>query len=135
MPVGSDDSESSDLTSYYCIDCDTRNELGSDALPFVCGIKYSCNDERIGNHGEIIPLSAAQLAHYQVCITFDLETGTETLAAGNTVHVRNDREQDGETSGSNTNATILVCYGMGRSAKLCPIDQGAIRTQSTSVGS
>jgi hypothetical protein len=32
MSVGYDDSESSDLTSYYCIGCDSRHELGSGAL-------------------------------------------------------------------------------------------------------
>jgi hypothetical protein len=49
MSVGSDDSESSDLTSYYCLDCDTRHELGSDASPFVCGIKYSSDKESIAS--------------------------------------------------------------------------------------
>ncbi|KAK1630576.1 hypothetical protein QYE76_004891 [Lolium multiflorum] len=34
MFVGSDDSGSSDLTSYYYIGCDNRHELGSDALVF-----------------------------------------------------------------------------------------------------
>ena len=33
---GSSDLTSSDLTSYYCIDCDTRHDLGSDATPYVC---------------------------------------------------------------------------------------------------
>jgi hypothetical protein len=44
MSVRSDDSESSDLTLFYCIDCDTRHELGSDAPPFVCGVKYSSDE-------------------------------------------------------------------------------------------
>jgi hypothetical protein len=50
MTVGSDDSGSSDLTSYYCFDCDTKHELGSDTAPFVCGIEYSSDRESIGKH-------------------------------------------------------------------------------------
>jgi hypothetical protein len=49
MSIGSDDSVSSDLTSYYCFDCDTRHEFGSDASPFVCGIKYSSDKESIAS--------------------------------------------------------------------------------------
>jgi hypothetical protein len=57
--------------SYYCLDCDNRHELISDAPPFVCGIKYSSNKESIGHHGDIIPLSTRWLAQYQVYVTFD----------------------------------------------------------------
>jgi hypothetical protein len=35
VSVGFDDSESSDLTSYYCTSCDCRHELASDA-PLLC---------------------------------------------------------------------------------------------------
>jgi hypothetical protein len=55
MSVGSDGSGSSDLTSYYCLDCDTRHELGSDASAFVCGIKYSSNGESTDEHNNSTP--------------------------------------------------------------------------------
>jgi hypothetical protein len=57
----------------------------------VCGIEYSSNEESIGNHGDIISLSTARLAQYQVSGTFDPESGTETPAGSNTAHVRNDQ--------------------------------------------
>ena len=49
MSVGSDDSASSDLTSYYCLNCDTRHGLGSDDTPFVCSARYSSDEESIGS--------------------------------------------------------------------------------------
>jgi hypothetical protein len=108
MFVGSDDSESSDLTSYYCFDCDTRHEFGTDVLPFVCGIKHSSDEESIGKCDDNIPLSTARPAQYQVYVTFDPEARTETLVADITAHVRRNRRQDGEASDRNANTTILV---------------------------
>jgi hypothetical protein len=108
MFVGSDDSESLDLALYYCTCCDSRHEVGSDAPPFVCGIKYSVDKESIDNHGDIIPISAARLARYQVCVTFDPETGAEVPAGGDIAHTNNDRQRDGEANGNNTDTTILV---------------------------
>jgi hypothetical protein len=43
MSVGFDDSMSSDLTSYYCLHCDSRHGLGSDDTSFV----YSANTLRM----------------------------------------------------------------------------------------
>jgi hypothetical protein len=110
MFVESDDSKSSGLTSYNCIDCDTRHELGSDAAPFVCSVKYSSDEESIDRYGEIIPPFKAWLAQYQVCVTFDPEAETETPAAGNAACVRNNQLQDGETGDINANTTILVSH-------------------------
>jgi hypothetical protein len=108
MSVRSYDSESSDLTSYYCIDYDTRHELRSDAPPFACVVEYSSNKESIGKLGDIIPLSTTRLAQYQVYVTFDPETGVKTPAGGNTARINNDQRWDGEASGGNANTTILV---------------------------
>jgi hypothetical protein len=100
MSVGSDDSGSSDLTSYYCIGCDTWDELGPDAPPFVCGVKYSSDEESIGNDNDIIRLPAARVARYQIS-AIDPVTGVEILSGRNTGH-------DAEASGSNAGATITV---------------------------
>jgi hypothetical protein len=108
MSVGSDDSGSSDLTSFYCIGCDARHELGSDAPPFVCGTKYSSDEESVDNHGDIIRLPAARLARYQVSIIIDPVTGVETPAGSNAWRANNDRRRNGEASGSDTNTTISV---------------------------
>jgi hypothetical protein len=71
MSVGSDDSEYSDVTSYCCINCDTRHELGSDAPPLVCDTKYFSDEESIDNCDNIIPLPTARLARYQVFVVID----------------------------------------------------------------
>jgi hypothetical protein len=108
MSIRSDDSESLDLTSYYCIDYDTRHELGSDAPPFVCGIKYSSNEESIGRHGDIIPLTVARMARYQVRVTFDPDTGAEIPAGGNTPRTNSERQRDAEASGNTTDNTFSI---------------------------
>ena len=62
LSVGSDDSGSSDLTSYYCLDCDVRHDLGSDATPFVCDSNYLSADDNIRDMHAIVRAPAAQLA-------------------------------------------------------------------------
>jgi hypothetical protein len=42
------------------------HELGSDTPPFVCGIKYSSDKESTDKNDDIIALTVAQLARYQV---------------------------------------------------------------------
>ncbi len=100
MSVGSDDSGSSDLTSYYCIGCDARHELGSDAPPFVCGTKYSSDEESIGNTSSIIRVPASLPARYQI-FAIDPVTGVEIPPGRNTGH-------NAEASGSNAGTTISV---------------------------
>ena len=76
LSVGSDDSASSDLTSYYCLDCDVRHELGSDAEPFICDSNYlTANDDIRGMH-EIVRAHAATSARYQI-YAIDPATGNE----------------------------------------------------------
>jgi hypothetical protein len=108
MSVGSDDSGSSDLTSYYCLDCDTRHKLGSDALPSICGIKYSSGEESIGNIGSVTHVPAVHLARYQIS-AIDPVTGAEIPPDGNTGHDDNNRpRRDAKASGSNTGTTVTV---------------------------
>ncbi|KAK1668475.1 hypothetical protein QYE76_056634 [Lolium multiflorum] len=40
MSVGSDDPASSEMTSFYCLHCDTRHGLGSSDTPFICNAQY-----------------------------------------------------------------------------------------------
>jgi hypothetical protein len=49
MSVGSDDSGSSDLTSYYFLNCDTGHGQGSKDTPFVCSAGCSSDEESIGS--------------------------------------------------------------------------------------
>ena len=76
LSVGSDNSASSDLTSYYCLDCDVRHELGSDAEPFICDSNYfNINDDIRGMH-DIMRVPAAASARYQI-YAIDPATGNE----------------------------------------------------------
>jgi hypothetical protein len=79
MSVGSDDSESSDLTSYYCLDCDTRHELSSDASPFVCGVKYSSDEESIDKENDVVALTTMQVAHRQSASSSTLKRESRSL--------------------------------------------------------
>jgi hypothetical protein len=74
----------------------------------VGGIKYSSDEERIGTHGDAIPLIVARMARYQVRVTFDPDTGAKIPAGGNTPRTNNERQRDGEASGSNANSTFSV---------------------------
>ncbi|KAK1663306.1 hypothetical protein QYE76_051465 [Lolium multiflorum] len=49
MSVGSDDPVPSEMTSYYCINCDTRHGLGSSDTPFICNAYYSSGEDSIGS--------------------------------------------------------------------------------------
>jgi hypothetical protein len=106
LSIEYDDSESSDLMSYYCLDCDTRNELGFDTPPFVCGTVYSSDEESISKRNDNILLSAARPAQRQVFVTFGSETGTKTPDADNIMCDRSYQWKDGRASNNNT--TILV---------------------------
>jgi hypothetical protein len=56
----------------------------------VCGIKYSFDEESIGNTGRIIRLPAAHLARYQIS-AIDPVTGAEVPPGGNTGRGDNNR--------------------------------------------
>ncbi|KAK1631461.1 hypothetical protein QYE76_005776 [Lolium multiflorum] len=69
MSVGSDDSMSSDLTLYYCLNCDTRHGLGSDDTTFVCSANYSSDEESIDN---FTGTATWKVAHHQICAILNL---------------------------------------------------------------
>ena len=66
LSVGSDDSGSSDLTSYYCIDYDTRYDLGPGATPYVCEPNRPSNNNDIGDIHTITRVPAAEMARYLI---------------------------------------------------------------------
>ena len=61
MSVGSDDLTSSELTSYYCLNCDTRHGLGSSDTPFVCNAQYSSGEDSIDS---IVQGTTRRTAHH-----------------------------------------------------------------------
>nr|XP_051222189.1 uncharacterized protein LOC127340486 [Lolium perenne] len=108
MSVGSDDSDSSDLTSYYCLDCDTRHELGSEASPFVCGIKYSSDEESTDEYNDPTPMTTMQAAHHQIRVIINAQTGAKISSGERTPRGNGERRLDGEASSSNANTTFSV---------------------------
>ena len=80
LSVGSDDSGSSDLTSYYCLDCDVRHDLGSDATPFVCDSNYFSNDDNVREIQALARVPAPAVARYQI-FAIDPATGREAGAS------------------------------------------------------
>ncbi|KAK1632147.1 hypothetical protein QYE76_006462 [Lolium multiflorum] len=79
MSVGSDDPTSSELTSYYCLNCDTRHGLGSSDTPFICNAQYSSGEDSIDS---IVQGTTRRTAHHQVYVANNTgntrreETGT-----------------------------------------------------------
>ena len=80
LSVGSDDSASSDLTSYYCLDCDVRHDLGSDADPFIYDSNYFATNDDIRGMHDIVRAPAATLARYQIYV-IDPATGADVPEA------------------------------------------------------
>lgn len=68
MTIGSDDSMLSDITSYYCLNCDTRHGLGSSDTPFVCSARYSSGEESIDN---AVRMTTWRMARHQVYVTLN----------------------------------------------------------------
>ncbi|KAK1664329.1 hypothetical protein QYE76_052488 [Lolium multiflorum] len=63
MSVGSDDPASSELTSYYCLNCDARHGLGSSDTPFICNAQYSSGEDSVDS---IARGTTRRSAHHQV---------------------------------------------------------------------
>src|SRR3954447_17389631 len=80
--IGTDDSDS---TSYYCPNCDTRHDLKSNAVPYVCDANRNFNNlytnlnfDNADVHRDytITRASLADLARYQI-YAIDPVTGNE----------------------------------------------------------
>jgi hypothetical protein len=79
---------------------DTMHELGSEALPFVCGTKYFSDEERNGNTGSITRVPSSHLARYQIS-GIDPMTGAKIPLGRNAGH-------NAEASGSNAGTIVTV---------------------------
>jgi hypothetical protein len=66
----------------------------------MCGIKYSSDEENIGNTSSITRVPASHLARYQI-FAIDPVTRAEVPSGRNTGH-------NAEASGSNTGTTVTV---------------------------
>ena len=66
--------------SYYCLDCDVRHELGSDAEPVICDSNYFYTNDAIRGMHDIVRAPAATLARYQIYV-IDSSTGADVPEA------------------------------------------------------
>jgi hypothetical protein len=105
MSVGSDDSAWSDLTSYYCLNCDTRHGLGLDDTSFVCSAKYSSGEESIDN---IARVTTWRVAHHQIYAILNPITGEGPSDGEHTPRVNPGGHRNIETSASNDDSTYTI---------------------------
>ncbi|KAK1696300.1 hypothetical protein QYE76_012997 [Lolium multiflorum] len=71
MSVGSDNPAPSEMTSYYCLNCDTRHGLGSSDTPFICSAQYSSGEDSVD--------SIAKKAAGGTFMSITLEAATKLL--------------------------------------------------------
>jgi hypothetical protein len=105
MSVGSDDSGSSDLTSYYYLNYDTRHGLGSDDTPFVYSAKYSFDKQSIDN---ITVEAASKAAHHHVYSIINPHRGVEISEGERTPCVNRDGRRNAEACGSNDDSAYTI---------------------------
>ena len=114
LSVGSDDSASSDLTSYYCLDCDVHHDLGSDATPFVCDSNYSANNDNIREVQTPARAPVLAMARYQIFV-IDPATGREAKASTSSGSVSvSQAEWDASQHAMSTTLACLLAYHQER---------------------
>jgi hypothetical protein len=105
MFVGSDDSASSDLMSYYCLNCDTRHGLGSADTSFVCSAKYSSDEESIDS---ITRTATWRVAHHQIYAILNSVNGEGPSEGEHTPHVNRGGRRNVENSASNDDGAYTI---------------------------
>jgi hypothetical protein len=60
MSVGSDNPAPSEMTSYYCLNYDTRHGLGSSDTPFICSAQYSSGEDSVDSVAKEVTWRAAR---------------------------------------------------------------------------
>jgi hypothetical protein len=105
MSVGSDDSGSSDLTSYYFLNCDTGHGQGSKDTPFVCSAGCSSDEESIGSIARAATWEAARHLVYDI---INHVTGDETSEGERIPRVNRGRRRNVETSASNDDSAYTI---------------------------
>jgi hypothetical protein len=127
MSVGSDDSGSSDPTSYYCNNCDTRHELGSKDTPFIYNAGYSSDGESIDN----IPKATTWEAdRHQIYAILSPITGEEISEGERTPQNNRNRRRNTKASATNDDNAYTITdeeWTIARDAiaNLTPIPIGA----------
>jgi hypothetical protein len=103
MSVGSDDSSSSKLTSYYCLNCDTRHGLGSTDTPFICNAQYLSGEDSIDS---TILRTNQRAARHQVYVANN--TGNARRRGDEDHTPRSSRRASFEDSASNRDSDYTI---------------------------
>ncbi|KAK1695364.1 hypothetical protein QYE76_012061 [Lolium multiflorum] len=103
MSVGSDEPTSSELTSYYCSNCDARHGLGSSDTPFICNARYSSGEDSVGS---IARRATRRTAHHQVYVANN--TGNTRHGGDGDRTPRSSRRASFENSASNRDSDYTI---------------------------
>jgi hypothetical protein len=99
MSVGSDNPAPSEMTSYYCLNCDTRHGLGSSDTPFICSAQYSSGEDSVDI---IVKEVTWKAAHHQVYVANN--TGNARNRGDGDYTPHSSRRLSFENSASNNNS-------------------------------
>ncbi|KAK1669328.1 hypothetical protein QYE76_057487 [Lolium multiflorum] len=131
MSVGSDDPASSELTSYYCSNCDARHGLGSSDTPFICNARYSSGEDSVGS---IARRATRRSAHHQVYAANN--TGNTRHGGDGDRTPRSSRRASFENSASNRDSDYTIAdeeWAAARAAVLnnTPLPAGTSRPEGS----
>ncbi|KAK1683241.1 hypothetical protein QYE76_044089 [Lolium multiflorum] len=103
MSVGSDNPVPSEMTSYYCLNCDTRHGLGSSDTPFICSAQYSSGEDGVDS---IVKEGTWRTARHQVYAANN--TGNARNGGGGEHTPRSSRRRSFENSDSNHSSDYII---------------------------
>ncbi|KAK1669586.1 hypothetical protein QYE76_057745 [Lolium multiflorum] len=128
MSVGSDDPTSSELTSYYCSNCDARHGLGSSDTPFICNARYSSGEDSVGS---IARRATRRTAHHQVYVANN--TGNTRHGGDGDRTPRSSRRASFENSASNRDSDYTIADEEWAAARAAVLNNTPLPA-GTSVG-
>ena len=128
MSVGSDNPVSSEMTSYYCLNCDTRHGLGSSDTPFICSAQYSSEEDSVDS---VIKGATWKVAHHQVYAANN--TGNARSRGDGDHTPRSSRRPSFENSASNNNSDYTIAEEEWAAARAAVLNNTSLPA-GTSVG-
>ncbi|KAK1649711.1 hypothetical protein QYE76_067516 [Lolium multiflorum] len=128
MSVGSDEPTSSELTSYYCSNCDARHGLGTSDTPFICNARYSSGEDSVGS---IARRATRRTAHHQVYVANN--TGNTRHGGDGDRTPRSSRRASFENSASNRDSDYTIADEEWAAARAAVLNNTPLPA-GTSVG-
>ncbi|KAK1660440.1 hypothetical protein QYE76_048599 [Lolium multiflorum] len=128
MSVGSDEPMTSELTSYYCSNCDAKHGLGSSDTPFICNARYSSGEDSVGS---IVRRTTRRTAHHQVYVANN--TGNTRHGGDGDRTPRSSRRASFENSASNRDSDYTIADEEWAAARTAVLNNTPLPA-GTSVG-